>query len=166
MTECRRSLLPLSLAAVLLGAASCRPDPATLVHEYRRVKGDAGWNVRDTIIIPVPPVSRAGDYALSVGMRVDNRFSWEGVWVEAELQADTPRVHYTDTLFVRFYDEKARPVADGVNLLQVEVRAGKPVGLSQGQRGRLRLRHLMRRETLPHITDVGACLRMEPSRQE
>ncbi len=166
MNEHRRSLLSLSLAAVLLGAASCRPDPATLVHEYRQVKGGAGWNVRDTITIPVPPVSRAGDYVLGVGMRVDNRFSWEGVWVEAELQADTPRVHYTDTLFVRFYDEKARPVADGVSLLQVEVRADKPVSLSQGQRGRLRLRHLMRRETLPHITDVGACLRMEQSRQE
>lgn len=166
MSERLRSLLRFSPAAVLLALAACRPDPSTLVHEYRRVKDGRGWNVRDTLFIPVPPVPRDGDYTLSVGMRVDNGFSWEGVWVEAELQADTPHVCHTDTLFVRLYDEKARPVAEGVNLLQVEQPSVRPVRLRQGQRGRLRLRHLMRRETLPHITDVGACLRMEPSRQE
>ena len=153
----------LIIGALALTLAACRPDPAPLVHEYRGVRGDEGWNVRDTIRIPVPPVPADGDYGLSVGMRVTNGFSWEGVWVEAELTVDTPRVCHVDTLFVRVYDEQARPQAEGVNLLQVEVPAPKSISLKAGQKGSLRLRHLMRRETLPFITDVGALIRREDS---
>lgn len=148
----------LIIGALALTLASCRPDPATLVHEYRGVKGDEGWNVRDTIRIAVPAAPREGDYVLSVGMRVTNAFSWEGVWVEAELTVDTPRTRHVDTLFVRLYDEQARPLTEGVNLLQVEQSAPQTVHLKAGQKGSLRLRHLMRRETLPFITDVGARL--------
>lgn len=146
------------LAALALTLTGCRPDPSTLVHEYRQVRGDEGWNVRDTIRIPVPAVPADADYRLSVGMRVTNAFSWEGVWVEAELVVDTPHVRHADTLFVRVYDGQARPLAEGVNLLQVEVPAPKSVHLRRGQKGSLRLRHLMRRETLPFITDVGVAL--------
>lgn len=154
----------LIIGALALCLAACRPDPSTLVHEYRQVKGDEGWNVRDTIRIPVPAAPATGDYVLSVGMRVTNGFSWEGVWVETALVADTPHVELVDTLFVRVYDPQARPLTTGVSLLQVEVAAPKTIHLMQGQKGSLRLRHLMRRETLPFITDVGALLRTTSSR--
>lgn len=153
-------------AAFALTLAACGPDPATLVHEYRRVEGDGGWSVRDTIRIPVPEVRDGGDYTLSVGMRFTNGFAWEGVWVEASLEVDTPLVRRTDTLFVRCFDPQGRSVAEGVNLLQAEQPADGTVHLRAGQKGEIRLRHLMRRETLPHITDVGACLRREQPRQE
>lgn len=151
----------LIIAALALSLAACRPDPATLVHEYRQVRGEEGWNVRDTIRIAVPAAPRDGDYRIAVGMRVTNAFSWEGVWVEAELQVDTPRVRHVDTLFVRLYDEQARPLTEGVNLLQVEQPAPKTLHLRKGQKGSLRLRHLMRRETLPYITDVGAAIQQQ-----
>ena len=83
------------------------------------------------------------------------------MWVEAELQVDTPRVRYVDTLFVRLCDEQARPLTEGVNLLQVEQPAPKTLHLRKGQKGSLRLRHLMRRETLPYITDVGAAIQQQ-----
>ena len=59
-----------------------------------------------------------------------------------------------DTLCYHLSDESGNLCGQGINLLQYETRAGT-LPLRTGEETQIRIHHLMRRETLPYIMEVG-----------
>ena len=137
------------LATFLLAACTGRPP---LVHTYSHVDAD-GWSRNDTISFDLPPTQADQDCQLNVGFRLTNRYPYTSLWIVVDEQWDGRSVH-TDTIEYLFIDSMGDFTGRGVNIYQYE----KPIRrltLHAGAKGRIRLFHIMSRENIPDITDVG-----------
>ncbi len=136
---------------ISLAMAACTNH--TLVHHYETL-GDEGWSRTDTLHFVIPPAHAPGDYCFRLGIRYTHRFPYEGVWVETDLQLEKPVVHSRDTLFFRMFDAEGMPRGHGLGLMQKDTVVGV-YHLREGQSGTLRVRHLMQKEGMPGIQDIG-----------
>ena len=124
-----------------------------LVHSYLPVSED-GWRRTDTLFFPLPPSPNEASYSLYVGLRIHNRFSYREVWLAVEHRMEGENHWTCDTLCLPLSDDEGHLVGQGINLLQYEIPAGS-LHMQTQQAGELRIHHLMRLETLPHIMEVG-----------
>ena len=117
------------VAVVALLATACTHE--TFFHSYRHIAPN-GWRYTDTLEFLLPPAPQTEAYALSVGLRIDACFPYQSLTLVVETTLG----------------------GSGVNLLQFETPAGH-LQLREGQQARVRIYHIMSRETMPHIHDVG-----------
>ena len=137
--------------AAMLCLAAC--DDGVLYHRYQSVS-QQGWERADTLCFDLPEAPDDGRYTLEIGLRCSNLFPYQGLWVVAETRLQPTGSLHRDTLYLAVTDEDGRPQGHGINLMQRE-QSFATLHLSQGQQATIRLRHIMRREVVPHITDVG-----------
>ena len=129
----------------------------TLVHSFRAIP-EEGWRRGDTLVFTLPPSPDETDYGLYIGLRLHNRFPYREIWLAVEYCTPGEEERGTpDTLCFRLSDTKGNLDGQGINLLQYELHAGT-LHMHAGEGGQLRLHHLMRRETLPGIREVGVRL--------
>ena len=139
----------LILACFLLSACNSQD---TLLHTYSHV-GTEGWNRSDTLYFDLPQVQTDQDCLLNVGLRLTNRYPYTSLWLVIDEQWDGHSVQ-TDTMEYLFIDSLGDFSGRGVNIYQYE----KPIRrltLHGNAQGRLRLYHIMNRETIPNVTEVG-----------
>ena len=136
---------------VCLILASC--TNGTLVHQYETVDND-GWVRADTIYFDLPAATETGDYGLSVAMRYANSFPYEGIWIIAEGKMKKPTTHWRDTLYFRMADNEGIPMGHGVVVMQNDTLV-RTMHMQKGQNGSLRIWHIMRREVMPSVREVG-----------
>ena len=91
---------------------------------------------------------------MMIGLRLTNDFPFEELVILVERDFRHPTVHLSDTIFYNLTDERGEFTQKGVNWFQFETQ-GLPIELKKGQTGEIRIRHLMNRESVPGITDVG-----------
>ena len=152
LMKIKTGLLTAALVALLF--ASC--TDGVLVHRYLPV-GEDGWARTDTLSFPLPAISHEADYTIQLGMRYGNLFPYEGIWVVVETRLHHPTSLRRDTISLVVTDEDGHTLGQGVTLNQREV-ALTTLHLKKDQEGTLRLYHIMRREVIPHITDMGICI--------
>ncbi|MCD8303386.1 MAG: gliding motility lipoprotein GldH [Prevotellaceae bacterium] len=150
-----RVRLVVALACFLLAACGKGGEHVAL-HHYVNPHGE-GWSAQDTLHYSLPPVNATADYELSLGMRVGNLFPYAGVWMVADLSLHNPERQLRDTLYFVTMQEGGMPQGTGINMQQSEQRL-LSVRLTEGQSGDIAVYHIMRRETLPSVLDVGVKL--------
>ncbi len=140
---------------VLAGCDKAGHMHRTLLHSYQRVSGTTGWHANDTIVVALPPLTENGRWDFSAGVRARTDFPYQGLWMVAETRLQKPQAIVRDTFYFRLTDPRGEPLTTGVNLMQREqlVVQGRP--FFRGQKGEIRIFHLMRREKLPGIIDIG-----------
>ena len=143
------------LVAVVMLFIAC--DPTTPYHHYESLSPE-GWVRSDTLHFQLPPAPEPGVYTLYVGLRWSPQFPYEGLWIEAETQS--PFLH-TDTLYFLTAGSDGMPTGQGIRLRQSEQPLFR-LSLQKDQTVAVNLRHIMHREVLPALSDVG--LRMEKAR--
>lgn len=148
----------LPAVGAMLCAACIR---GTILHHFEHVDPD-GWNRYDTLRYSLPPIPQAGLYDFSVDLRYANAFAYEGIRVVAETCLRRPPVARRDTLYLKTADEHGIPVGQGLNLLQLSTPL-YTLRLQPGQKGTIRLYHLMRLETMPDIREVGLKITETPN---
>lgn len=141
------------MAMLTVGLMFVACTRSTLLHRYQPV-GQQGWARTDTLSFTLPDVSTEGDYELAVGLRYGNVFPYEGIWVVAETRLVHPNAFHRDTLYLATADDDGRPLGQGISMDQREVSLST-LHLHKGQSGTVRLRHIMTREVVPNISDVG-----------
>ena len=149
----KRRLAAIALAlltAVLLFGACTR---GVLLHHYQPVGAD-GWARADTLRFVLPQAPAEADYEVYLGMRYTNTFPYEGIWVVAETRLAHPTALLLDTLYLTTADEAGRSLGRGVAIGQREQLLGI-LRLHTGQGGTIRLHHIMTREVVPDISDIG-----------
>ena len=132
-----------------------------LVHSYLPVS-EEGWRRTDTLVFPLPPSPTETRYSLCIGLRLHNRFPYREVWLAVEHRMEGENDWTRDTLCLPLSDDEGHLVGQGINLLQYEIPAGS-LHMPAEQAGELRIHHLMRHETLPHIMEVGIKLFTSPA---
>lgn len=143
--------LSLCLLVALAFMASC--DESVALDAYRNVSGNS-WSRGDTIVFSTDTIARQGVYGESVGIRLsaDYPFSNLSLIVEQTVSPrDTARI---DTLLCSFTDKRGRPGGTGISYRLYEFPMAA-IRLDEGDSLRVKIRHDMRRETLPGIADVG-----------
>lgn len=125
----------------------------TLVHSFRSIP-EEGWRRTDTLIFTLPTTLDDAEYALYIDLRLHNRFPYRELWLAVEHGVAGERGSICDTLCCHLSDQEGKLSGQGINLLQYETRAGT-LPLQAGRQTQIRIHHLMRRETLPYIIEVG-----------
>ncbi len=145
----------LAVALMLLTLAACKGggEGHTLVHHYMSPSG-MGWSTTDTLLFSVPPTRETGYYNFSLGMRLGVSFPYAGVWIGAQTRLHNPDSIACDTLYFVTMKKGGMPQGSGISLQQDE-QPLTSMRLLAGQSAEVFVYHIMRREVLPAVLDVG-----------
>lgn len=153
------ALLPaiLALCTGCLLTASC--DRRTPVLAYCPTPVE-GWEPGDTLKYHIDSLAAAGRYRLSLGVRTSATmpYPFKSLWLVVRRDWHRPDTTLTDTrvdtVEVRLTDQKGDVNGRGVSLYEYSLPLEED-NLSQGTTADIRIIHIMRREVLPGVTDVG-----------
>lgn len=145
------------VALIALALTACRR--ATVIHAYRDTPA-GGWEQSDALVFPIDTLRESGTYDLSVGVRTTNGYPYARLWLVVDTRLANPDTAFADTLQCSFVDERGVRNGDGVDTYQY-VFPLRRLTLSAGQSGDFRIHHIMRREILPGISDIGVRLARE-----
>ena len=149
MAKTVRLAILLSAACVL--SISC--ERAAILHVYRHTPSE-GWEQSDVLTYNVDTIRHTGDYAFNVGVRTTNAYPYKKLWVIVEKQLSNPLLSEADTLVCNFVNSEEDRDGWGTNTYQYIFSLGK-IHLEEGQTGKISIRHIMRREILPGVSDIG-----------
>jgi len=117
------------------------------------------WYADDTIYVQLPPIVETGLYNESFLLRTDRNYPYKELFLKVEHKLTTPDKTICDTICLHPSDSSI-----GVNLLQYES-VQNVLYLVNGQHWEIRITHLMHRNPLPSISDVGVCVTPLKTRQ-
>ena len=147
----KKRLFPLAVCIATLFSGCGRP-PAEC--EYQPVSAD-GWELTDTLVFRTDTLP-AGRYSLTLGLRTSASIPYPYRSLTLLLQQTWKKTDTTrcDTVVCPLTTTTGDNSGKGIAFFQYEFPAGT-FRLSQPAAGRLSVSHIMRREVLPGITDVG-----------
>ncbi len=152
-----RGFAILSLCAVL---ASCR-EGRTAAFEYRPVPVE-GWEAGDTLHFRVDTIRQGGSYRLSIGVRTSaaKPYPFRSIWLLICQHRHNPEAFTRDTLECRLANERGDALGNGTSLY-TSTAAWQTVQLPEGSSADITVNHIMRRDMLQGVTDVGIKLERE-----
>lgn len=95
---------------------------------------------------------------MSAGLRIDYKFPYKSLWIVMETHLENPDLTLLDTINYTVSDEKGIPLGFGITKKQQE-RPVRTVNLHKGQYGEVRFYHIMTREEIPGISEIGLALK-------
>ena len=158
MMRSRLTLLYI-IGIVVTAALTVSCHDGTVYHHYEQTEDD-GWDRGDTLHFTTPAVSSSGDYQAFVEIRSSRAYPFMNLDIIVE-QTVLP-AHYTeiDTLMCYLADDKGQMQGSGISEYQYR-KPFKTLRLRQGDSLSIQIRHNMKREILPGITDIGYQLKKQ-----
>ena len=117
-----------------------------------------GWEKNDTLTFDIPPLRNGGIYTAELGLRINESYPFTGITLIAQF-TDSHGTTSTDTLKCKLIDNDGIPQGKGISYYQYKFRI-KDMNLPKDDSLRICVRHDMKREILPGISDVGISLTM------
>lgn len=150
-------MCPLRLRTILgvitaLCLSAC--TDSTILHSYHNPSSPQGWLRLDTICFDIPAQEQDLNVNMSMCMRISNGFPYQHLWVVIDQQWEDSLCCQQDTICFRLVNENEELNGQGFTLLQYEQHIS-PLTLREGVAGQLRVRHIMTREMLPYVHDIG-----------
>lgn len=131
--------------------AACTSD--CLFHAYQPVP-NMELNRQDTLCFDLPQSPADGTYAMTVGLRVGNRFAYQQLALVVESRHPKSDAAHRDTILFQLADSKGRLQGAGTTLYQYES-APLPLPLRSDQSTQLRVYHIMQHEAISAVSDIG-----------
>lgn len=155
MDRRKARLLLMLIAALTLTACDLRT-----IHDRYAHTGNEGWERSDTVAFSNIVVPKDGVYAEAIGLRLHSGYPFQGLTLIVEQSVRPRGTVCTDTLRLRLTDANGQSLGSGTGLSQHRFPL-RSLTLQEGDTLSIRIRHNMKRETLPGITDVGAWVRRQ-----
>lgn len=161
MTVRVRTLSIIALAVWLGGLLSSCND-GVAYHHYERI-ADEGWDVRDTVAFQIDSIMQDGSYNSAVCIRTNAQYPYRNLSLMVyqtifhkndSLPTFTKGRTILATIPVEIKQEDGIATGQGVTYFTYEV-PYMTSSLQQGDSLSIVVRHHMRREVLPGITDIG-----------
>lgn len=144
------------LAVVLLLALSaCNRK---LVYDRYASTPISGWEKNDTLSFDIRPVSGTDTYDMWLGLRTSEAYPFTAVTLIVEQHIYPKDTIVNDTVSCQITDHHGNASGSGVNFHQYRFPVNS-LQLQDGDSIHIRVRHDMKREILPGISDVGISLR-------
>jgi gliding motility-associated lipoprotein GldH len=125
----------------------------TVYHRYLHTNR-AGWERNDTLRFLIPPVKEAGRYSEELGLRTDGNYPFMSLTLIVEQTKGNTGAVRCDTVECKLINNQGRPTGTGINHYQYTFPLAT-IDLEKEEPLRIVIRHDMKRELLPGITDVG-----------
>lgn len=113
-----------------------------------------GWEKVDTLKFEVPKFSQRGRYSTNLGLRIDNHYPFMSLTLIVEQTVYPGARTHVDTLHCSLVDEKGGMKGQGVGSYQYHFRVSE-MNLKANDSLHICVRHDMKREIMPGISDVG-----------
>ncbi len=145
------------MAATLFVLAACN---RRLVYDKYVGTPIAGWEKNDTLSFEISPVDSAAAYEACLGLRITDSYPFTALTLIVE-QHVYPRAEvFVDTLHCKLTDSRGNAAGKGISYHQYKFPV-TTLHLQHGDSIRINVRHDMKREILPGVSDVGISLRRE-----
>ena len=141
------------LAVLLLTACKQR----TVYYHYEHTPL-SGWEKNDTLVFTTDTIAIDGTYSEEVGIRINGTYPFLQLNLVVEHLVMPAMTVKSDTLSCRLIDETGNALGNGVSNYQYLIPLTF-LTLKKGDRLRIAIRHDMKREILPGISDIGLRLR-------
>ena len=113
-----------------------------------------GWEKNDTLIYDIPPLKEPGTYKEYISMRINDSYPFKSVFLIIE-QYTYPGTRISrDTLSYNLTDAKGERFGHGISIYQYN-HLLREKDFRRGDSIHITIRHDMKREILPGISDIG-----------
>lgn len=136
-------------------AVSCATD--TVYYSYAHTPV-AGWEKNDTLTFNIPGMAASGTYSQQVGLRMTPAFPFTSISLIVEQRIMPRGKVLTDTIKCPITDIRGNFLGDGISSFQYMFPL-REVTLNKKDSIHVSIRHNMKREILPGVSDIG--LKME-----
>ena len=141
------------LAAITL--SSCNHN--TVFDEYLHTPVE-GWEKNDTLFFKVDSIPQDGEYAQNLGLRINNSYPFISLTLVVEQRTSISKQTKKDTVVCSFVDKNGSRKGHGTDSYQYNYHIST-IALRKGDKVTISVRHDMKREILPGISDVGIRIR-------
>ena len=145
----------LAITTAVCGFLSCNEKKVYDKYCHTHV---AGWDKNDTLTFNIPKIKNSGTYIAELGLRMNESYPFTGITLIAE-HTDKYGKTTTDTLNCNLIDKNGIPLGKGINYYQYIFKI-TDMRLEKDDSLHICVRHDMKREILPGISDVGISLTM------
>lgn len=144
-------LLVLTVALTIVGC-----NRKTVFSRYQSVDL-SGWEQDDSLVFDVPPLETADIYAAEIGLRANSSYPFTSLTMIVEQRAPLSRIEKADTIELAMVNHEGISKGKGIGLLSYSY-ALPPLTLTKGDSLHVCVRHFMRRNPLPGVSNVGFTL--------
>ena len=144
-------IMALMVAATVNAIVSCATD--TVYDSYGHTPL-TGWEKNDTLSFYVQKMAERGVYAEEVGLRMTEAFPFTSVSLIFQQTVLPAGKVYTDTVKCTITDSRGNFLGDGVSAYQYSFPV-RNIQLNRGDSLHITVRHNMKREILPGVSDIG-----------
>ena len=117
----------------------------------------SGWEKNDTLVFDVPAMTQDGRYVEEVGLRINGDYPFTGLSLIVKQTVHPSMETKSDTLNCKLIDQQGVAKGRGVSHYQYLFHL-TTLELKKDDRLHIDIRHNMKREILPGISDIGICL--------
>lgn len=151
------TLLIIGVTLVVSLLSSCQD---TQVYDRYTHTPIAGWEKNDTLVFDIPPLAASGYYQEQLGLRITGAYPFMGLTliVEQTIYPDKKKkwekTEKVDTIQCNLIDENGSTCGQGISYYQYSF----PINIyhmSEQDYIHVTIRHDMKREILPGISDIG-----------
>ena len=147
--------IALLAAMLLLVLSACNRK---LVYDRYLSTPISGWEKNDTLSYDIRPVSGTDTYDMWLGLRTSEAYPFTAITLIVEQHIYPKDTIVNDTVNCKLTDRHGNASGTGVNFHQYRFPVTE-LQLLDGDSIHIRVRHDMKREILPGISDVGISLR-------
>ena len=156
----RHTLLYIYIA-MCMGIMLVSCDDRTVFSHYESTPV-RGWERNDTLSFNIEPMQATNLYAEEIGVRITGEYPFKGLSLVVEQTVYPSNTTITDTLSCDLIDDVGHANGKGINHYQYLFPL-TTLKLNKGESVHVAIRHCMKREILPGITDIGLKLSRQVS---
>ena len=146
-----------ALAATMVAATLTTSCNTRRVYDRYANTPVAGWEKNDTLSFDIPPVKTAGPYTTRLGLRTSESYPFTSLTLIVEQHIYPSGTVKADTVRCQITDRRGNASGHGISFYQYRFDVGETM-LQEGDSLHVTIRHDMKREILPGISDVGISL--------
>ena len=128
-------------------------DSRTVYDHYEHTPV-SGWEKNDTLVFETEPIMQEGRYKEEIGLRINGSYPFMGLNLQVEQTILPSKDTHSKTLSCQLIDDEGNAKGRGVSHYQYMFHL-TTLQLNRGDRLRVAIRHGMKREILPGISDIG-----------
>ncbi len=117
----------------------------------------SGWEKNDTLVFNTDTIRDAGTYSQDIGLRINSSYPFMAITLVIDQTVYPEHTTKSDTINCNLIDKNGRSKGLGISYYQYSFPISD-LDLKEGDSVVVRIRHDMKREILPGISDIGYML--------
>lgn len=151
----QKTIIAFITLVLIMALTACETD--VVFSQYKHT-APGGWEKNEALIFEVDSMPSSGTYAMIMGLRISDSYPFRNLHMVVEQTILPSHQMVKDTLTCWVSDKRGTMLGHGVSFYQYDLPVRR-LSYNKGDSISIRVRHNMKREILPGITDIGITLK-------